>query len=188
VRLHDDVCYEFEKHGEIPDPSYRYVMDKILWPHIRNKSLLREAPFSVIVIARKPTAALPSIVALGLEKIRSPEKALKYYIRRLNQIQDILKNNAISYVFVTYERITNRTNEALLEMSKYLQLGERLAPRYDTMWSTGKPGIGDPSEKIEEGRVRSDRSSYDVSIDSQIIEQAREKYRQFCAFCSNTEH
>jgi hypothetical protein len=28
--LHDDVCREFEKHGEITDPFYRYVMDKIV--------------------------------------------------------------------------------------------------------------------------------------------------------------
>lgn len=189
VELHDDVCDQFEAHGEPPGQYYRYVMDKILWPHIYNDDLLRQVPLSIIVIVRSPEAALPSILSLNIEETRTPKEALSYYVERLERVQKILKVHDSSFAFATYEDLTERTDETLRTVSEYLTLDEMLTPTYDTMWSTGEPGIGDPSQNIKEGRIRSTKtSSYNVDLDPGIIGRAREQYYEFCSFCNARRH
>jgi hypothetical protein len=186
VQLHDHVCDRFEDHDEAPGRRYRYVMDKILWPHIHNDDLLHQVPLSVIVIVRRPEATLPSILSLDLEGIRTPEAALHYYVERLGRVQKLLEGYDAPFAFTRYEDLTGRTEEALISITEYLDLDESLTPTYDTMWATGTSGIGDSSEKIEDGRVRSTKtSSYDVDLDPAIIGRARDRYRTFCSFCAD---
>ncbi|WP_162891479.1 sulfotransferase [Salinibacter ruber] len=186
VQLHDHVSSQFEAHDEPPGWHYRYVMDKILWPHIHNDDLLHQVPLSVIVIVRRPEATLPSILSWDLEGIRTPETALRYYVERLGRVRRLLEGYDAPFAFTRYEDLTGRTEEALLNISEYLSLDERLTPTYDTMWATGTSGIGDSSENIKEGRVRStETSSYDVDLDPAIIGRARDRYRAFCSFCDD---
>lgn len=182
VKLHDHVEKEFETHGEPPERRHSYVMDKILHSHITNIDLLRQVPLSIIVIVRRPKEAIPSILDLGLNKIQTPEEAVEYYGKRIMRIQKLLEVYNSPFVFTKYSGLTERTNETLTDISEYLALDEGLTPTYDTMWSTGKRGIGDSSEKIKEGRVRSGRSSYDADIDTELIGKAREYYGQFCSY------
>lgn len=186
VQLHDHVCNRFEAHDEPPGRRYRYVMDKILWPHIQNDDLLRQVPLSVIVIVRRPEATLPSILSLDLEGIRTPETALRYYVDRLGRVQRLLEGYDAPFAFTRYEDLTGRTEETLISITEYLGLDESLTPTYDTMWATGTSGIGDSSEHITEGRVRSTKtSSNDVDLDPAIIGRARDRYRALCSFCAD---
>ena len=185
VELHDHVREQFRIHGEPPRRGYQYVMDKILWQHIHNDNLLRQVPLSVIVIVRRPEAALPSILALDIESIQTSEEALRYYRDRLERLQSILDTYNAPFMCTTYSELTKRPEAILQDISEYLALDEKLTPTYDTMWATGKPVTGDPSEKIEAGEVRSEETSYDMDIASGIIPQAREAYRQFHSFCDD---
>ena len=185
VELHDNIRSQFEAHGERQGWEYRYIMDKILWPHIRSQRVLCRAPLSLIVIVRDPSAALPSILALDIEAIQTSEEALSYYQERLKRLRDILVAYDSPFVCTTYSELTKRTETTLQGISEYLALDEKLTPTYDTIWATGKSGIGDPSNQIESGEVRSDQKSYKVDVDPGIIQQAEETYRQFRSFCAS---
>lgn len=187
VELHDHVHDKFETHGEPPGSKYRYVMDKILWPHIGNRELLTQVPLNIVVIVRTPKEALPSILGLGLENIQTPKQALTYYEERLEQMREILSTYDSPFVLTTYGDLTDQTDEALLEITKYLALDEKLTPTYETMWSTGKSGIGDPSDRIEAKQVQSTNTSYNMDIDPDILERAQEKLRRFRSFCDNLD-
>jgi hypothetical protein len=188
VDLHEDVRGQFEAHGEPPERDYRYVMDKILWPHIHNQELLRPGDLRVIVIVRSPDEALPSILSLDLEEIQTLQDALDYYVERLRRVREVLKVYDAPFTHVTYHGLTKQTEQVLSKISGYLALDEGLTPAYDTMWATGKSGIGDSSEHIEEGEVLSKSSARDVQIDSGVAARAREEYHRFLSFCRDHEH
>lgn len=181
VELHDHVLDQFEKNGQPSGSEYRYVMDKILWhKNIQSRRFLKQVPLSVIVIVRTPTEALPSILSLDLDEIQTPEEALSYYVGRLTRMREILSIYDSSFAFVTYSDLTEQTNKTLRRISEYLALKEQLTPTYETMWSTGESGIGDPSDRIKEGQIKRSNNSYNVNVDTKIINRARKKYRNFC--------
>lgn len=181
VNLHDHVRSQFEKHGDVPEESYRYVMDKILWPHIHNKNLLCQTPVKIIVIIRTPKEALPSILSLDLEGIQTTTEALDYYSKSLERIERNLEVYDAPFVLVRYETLTNRTELTLQKISEYLGLEQQIKSEYDTIWATGEPGIGDPSERIQEGQVVSASTSYEVDIEQEVLSKAWEQYRRFFA-------
>lgn len=188
VDLHDHVHDQFEAHDEPPGRRYRYVMEKILWPHVRPGDWLRKVPLSVIVIVRRPEATLPSMLSRDIDGVHTPKEALSYYVERLQHVQEMLQEYGSSFVLLTCTDLTERTDDTLRHISEYLGLDERLAPTYDTMWSTGESGIGDPSDNIKEGRVRlGTRTSHDVDLDPEVLGQARERYRAFCSFCEGNK-
>jgi hypothetical protein len=104
-------------------------------------------------------------------------------------VRELLTIYDSPFVCTTYQNLTERTNETLSEISKYLALDEELTPIYETMWATGEPGIGDPSETIKEGRVRRKKeTSYDVNLDPETLGRAQDRYRRFCSFCDGRAH
>lgn len=179
ANLHDHVHRQFEKHGATPTKPYRYVMDKILWEKIYDKNVLCWSPLKVVVIVRNPEGALPSIISTGLEEVNTPIKALEYYSESLNRIDKEIKDYESPFVLVEYRNLVEKTDHVLKKISKYLGVLEPLTPEYDRIWSTGQSGIGDPSEKIQEGAVVPTQSSYEVEIEDNIMSAAREEYKRF---------
>jgi len=188
VELHDHVWGEFKKHGETPPGSHRYVMDKILWPHVHDATLLHHPPLKIIVIVRAPRETLPSILSLDLDGIQASEDALQYYSKSLARTERNLQAYDASFVLVRYVDLTNRVEQALQTMSSYLELGKPLEPEYDRMWSTGKEGIGDPSETIKTGTIVSRQTDYERTVEKGILSKARTQYQQFLSFCNESEH
>ena len=188
VALHDRVQRKFENHGEASKGSHRYVVDKILWPHIHDESILRQAPLKIIVIARAPEDALPSILSRDLEEVQSPAGALEYYRNTLKRTERNLKIYNASFVLVRYEDLTSQTEQTLQKISAYLGLGKVLNSEYNMMWPTGKSGIGDSSERIKTGTVVSSPTAYEVDIGEEILSKARLGYQQFLYSCRAKSH
>ena len=179
VQLYDHVLERFESHGTEPDTAYRYVMDKILWPHIYSKRVLQTVPLNVIVVVRHPEDTLPSILSRDLKNIQTSSEALQYYTNSLDRIAANLHAYDAPYVLVRYEDLTRHTSRALRRMSEYLGLDQRLTERYQTTWATGAPGIGDSSENIHEGKIAPSDSSYDVEVDGDVVARAEDAYLSF---------
>jgi hypothetical protein len=188
VKPHDHVRDEFEKHGESPRASPRYITGKILWPHIHDDTLLRRAPLKTIVIVRAPEDALPSILSLEMAKIQTPREALQYYSNSLTRTSQHLAAYDAPFALARYRDLTEQTEATLQELSEYLELGAPLTPTYNPMWSTGKRGAGAPSERIDEETVVSRRTDYEVGIGDEILSTVRERYQQFLSACDARAH
>jgi hypothetical protein len=173
------VHNRFKNNGEDPKKSFDYVMDKILWPRVHNKDILREVPLKIIVILRNPKAALPSILSRNLDGIQTPEEALRYYSKSLKRTSRNLEVYGSPFVIVKYEDLTDRTEKTLKKLYQYLGIKGSLKPEYKTMWATGEKGIGDSSENIHSGKIVSSTSSYEMEIEKKVLREARKKYDQF---------
>jgi len=185
AKLHDHVCEQFERHDEFVDGNTIYAMDKVLWPHIKNRSVLRVRPLKIIVIVRDPADALPSILSRDLDSIQTPEEALDYYVRTIQRVGEELRACGRPFVLLTYSDLVNNTEDELKKITDYLDLDTPLIAEYEQMWSTGKPGIGDPSSNIREGKVTRTKTSYEVQIARDFIEKARQSYCSFLAACDD---
>ena len=187
MKLHDTVYNAFKDQGKTPD-NYRYVMDKILHDHIQDPQILRISPLKIVVIVRPPTDALPSILdndALPHDK-EGQNDALTYYCNTLQRMTRWLSVYDRPYVVVDYAQLTAEPQAPLHRISEYLSLERPLTPEYETIWATGKRGIGDSSPAIEKGAVSSVDHSYDVEIDPSIIAQAQDQYDDFLSLhCSH---
>lgn len=181
TQLHNHVCEQFERHTGLVDSNFTYVMDKVLWPHIKNCSVLRVRPLKIVVIVRDPADALPSILSRNLDSIQTPQDVLDYYVRTIRRLSRELRVYGRPFVLLTYSNLVNNTEDELKKITDYLDLVTPLTAEYEQMWSTGERGIGDSSKRIKQGRVSQDKTSYGIEIGHDVIEKARERYHAFLA-------
>ena len=179
AKLHDHVCEQFERHGELVDSDTIYVMDKVLWPHIKNRSVLRVRPLKIVVIVRDPADALPSILSRDLDSIQIPEEALEYYVRTIRRVSRELRVYRRPFVLLEYGNLVNNTENGLKKITEYLDLDVPLTPEYELMWATGRKGIGDDTSVIYTERIQSSRSEYRVNLPAPIVSRGRDAYRSF---------
>lgn len=133
----------------------RYVMDKVLNDYVLNRELLKEDYMRVVFLVRKPQEALSSILGLDLGADRKEERALERYVKPLQVVEEYARmmDDSSRAFFLTYEHLLYDTGRTLEGLQQFLELQQPLSKEYKTMWSTGKKGIGDPTEKIETGRI-----------------------------------
>lgn len=178
LELRDDVHERFAAHDALP-AHHRYTMDKILHPYILDPSVLRVKPLKIVVIVRHPTNALPSILDLDLDFIQTAQRVLKYYRRTLQRMTEWLSCYDRPYLVIDYDELVNRPETVLRRLSDYLDLQEPLTTKYDAMWATGEPGIGDSSLHIHEREITSTSTSYNTEVPSHVITEAQGHYRAF---------
>jgi hypothetical protein len=154
-------------------------MDKILWPHIKNKSVLSINPLKVVVIVRSPKNVIPSILSRNLDSIQNPDEALRYYASAIHRLEIELNTYDRPYVFLTYSDLINKTDLVLSNVTEYLELDEELSPEYSLIWSTGKKGIGDNTPAIYEKKISQIKENYNFDIPNYIIDEALSHYNNF---------
>lgn len=178
ARLHEHVVDSFTANGEELG-EYRFVMDKILHPHIGSLETLKVPSLKMIVIVRDPVQALPSILDLDLASIQTGEEALEYYCSTLRRVDKWRKVYSRPHLVVDYSEIVKNSEPTLNKISKYLDLERPLKCEYETTWATGEPGYGDPSEQIELGKINEKTKSYDSEVKPGILFEAQNHYRKF---------
>ena len=131
----------------------RYVLDKILHPQALEERVLRRRDVLVIAIAREPEASISSILALRSGGIDSIERAIAYYVERMQTLMRVSELRDGDVAYLDGESILEDTDRSLRELSAHLGIEPALRSEYSTFPFTGVPKYGDPSEWIKAGRV-----------------------------------
>jgi len=170
VDLDRKTQQKFWEHERII-PKSRYIMDKILHDFIEDESVLNHPALKNIFLVRDPLHAIPSIIRNTNKD--TVDSATKYYVRQMNRLNNLYGYTNENSIFITYDDIVSSTKETLTTLSSFLDLEEELSPEYDTIWSTGIPSIGDPSDTIKKGSVINKKApENDMDIKKENIQKA----------------
>jgi len=138
----------------------RYVLDKVLHNYPLAASILRSPQTLSIVLVRRPTPTVQSIVNMGLHYsdiawYRDVDSVARYYEERLATLVRLADHLRGRVMFVEAESLLSGTADVLQRAAGLLQLNEPLQADYKRFAHTGERGFGDPSEAISLGRVSS---------------------------------
>jgi hypothetical protein len=129
----------------------RYVLDKILHNHREIAPAILDRPeIKVLFLLRNPEDTLRSILNMSHArghkgKFSDPVRVLDYYVTRLQHLENYCTRLDGNAFFLESERLLGDTERVLVELSRWLELGEPLKADYRTFRFTGAPGHGDPS-------------------------------------------
>jgi hypothetical protein len=137
----------------------RYVLDKILHNHREIAPAILDRPeIKVLFLLRNPEDTFRSILNMSHArgpkgKYSDPARVLDYYVTRLRQLEGYCTRLGGNARFVESEGLLCDTERVLVELSRWLELGEPLKADYRTFRLTGEAGYGDPSPTILAGTV-----------------------------------
>jgi len=140
-------------------PGYRYQFDKILHnEHEVSASLLEHARVDLIFSLRHPEKTLPSIVKLYASvdpehEFNSMEYATRYYIQRLEGLQQLAQNSPRGFFYFDAETLRQSPNTCLGALSQWLELETSLSTQYDIQQRSAQPRYGDTSEALKSGQI-----------------------------------
>ncbi|RMF60917.1 MAG: sulfotransferase family protein [Calditrichaeota bacterium] len=167
----------------VPPPNTRYVLDKLL--HDKCLDMNFQDFFSHprvhhIFLLRKPENTLSSLI----QRLNySESEALQYYVQRLNTLMIYARNISSHrpFLFITYEDLLDNTKAVFSAIEQYLQLNYPITESYQILPTTGKPVIGDFSERITSGKIlRNSESNSSVPLSASTLKKARGAY-EACA-------
>lgn len=169
-----------------------FILDKILHNRfIISDTVLNRNDVQIIFILRNPEDTAKSIINMGSRLTRGREtlwyldleKVLSYYITRLKQLEKYGLTKRSQAVYLDAENLIENNNNVLEFLTKQLHLNQKLRETYDTFKYTGLPGHGDPSDRIKEGKINTQKNIYStIQISKEKLLQAEEVYRE----CRNT--
>jgi hypothetical protein len=151
----------------------RYVLDKILHNHREIAPGILDRPeIKVLFLLRNPEDTFRSILNMSHSrghkgKFSDPVRVVDYYVTRQRQLEGYCAHLGGNALFLESERLLGDTERVLVELSRWLELGESLKADYRTFRFSGAPGYGDPSPTILAGTVVRDdeaRHQHYVSI------------------------
>ncbi len=158
-----------------------YIFDKILHNHYISDTILNDNKIKILFMLREPEATLKSIVKMS-DNLKNPnrisniDKISKYYSNRLKYLEKLVERTNGKGVYVDAEKIVDNTDFVLGYLTDWLQLPSKLSSEYKTFSKTGKPGFGDPSDNIKQGKIIKNRESANVQIPDDILKSANEGY------------
>jgi hypothetical protein len=168
----------------------RYVLDKILHNHREIAPGILDRPeIKVLFLLRNPEDTFRSILnmahARGHEgRFSDPVRVLDYYVTRLRHLESYCARLDGNALFLESEGLLGDTERVLVELARWLELGEPLKPVYRTFPLTGAPGHGDPSPTIRSGTVvRDDEARHQYYVPIPIADDLLQQGRAAHASC-----
>ncbi len=130
-------------------PQAKHLFDKLLHNRLDNTPPPQFFRARAIFITREPKAAIPSVVSLfrkiGSSQFVTIEKAGDYYVKRLKHMKALWRQFPENHrCAVTYEDLTQHTDEVLENISNFLNLSPPLHNHYEENNMSGVKGAGDP--------------------------------------------
>jgi hypothetical protein len=170
-----------------------YVLDKVLHEYPLARGILDSPRARGIIVVRRPTASVRSIIEMGLTHSPIPwyrdfERVARYYEARLAGLLRLAEALRGRVVFLEAERLLSNTREVLDQLSIFLELQSPLQPEYRQFTHTGALGFGDPSAVISTGRIvfthRETRTT--VSLPRSLATRLQYAYDFWCAAIRNS--
>lgn len=165
--------------------QHRYLYDKVLHERFDPKSL---KGYKVIVLIRKPSSALKSIMSMGdITKSlwrNDPYRAFAYYCQRLQNIIDIVEKNNMDVCFVEADDLVEKTDDVLNGLSVFLELDSPLTSNYKSFGKTGEAIYGDPSDNIKSGTIVKTENHTKVMIPDELLAIAQHYYDRCQKLCA----
>ncbi len=179
------LLYKVYSHVGSRQMDHAYVLDKLLHnSKLLNDNILQSELVYPIFLIRNPEQTLPSI--LKIKPKWSQEKTVDHYRSRLATLQDYVKliKDKERSLFITYEQLLHQTPEVFRILQEFLRTQHAFSETYQVLQTTGKRGVGDPSEKIKQGVIvrNSPPSEQEVSLD--WTKSCREDYERCYAVLS----
>ena len=155
-----------------------YTVDQINHDHLTpDIELLRDERVRCVFLIRDPQPSIQSILNLTQTYYQpwTVAKAVDYYSQRLQTLEKYADqlNGRGKYLALTYDALIHDTAKTLTRLETFLCLKSKLSDRYKIQTFTGVRG--DPSGKIQNGRIVRDRP-HSVEISGREIEQAVRAY------------
>jgi len=164
--------------------QHRYLYDKVLHERFDPKNL---QGYKVIVLIRKPSSALKSIMSMGdITKSlwrNDPYRAFAYYCQRLQSIIDIIEKNNMDVCFVEADDLVEKTDNVLNEISTFLELNSPLSSHYRSFDKTGEAIYGDPSDNIKSGSIVKTENNTTVDVPDELLDIAQYYYERCKSLC-----
>lgn len=158
----------------------RFVLEKIVWSRMLHPDALNDAVVRWIYLLRDPASTLRSCMeypALNWDETR----ALAYYEHRLGKLQKDARHyhsQGHRAIFLTYEQLASNPQATLKTLSRFLDLGSGIEPRY------GLPRVrtgGDQSERIEAGQIIAEPRQYRTELSATALARALEVHAECSA-------
>jgi hypothetical protein len=164
----------------------RYVLDKVLHdPYTFTDDMMADKRFKYIFLLRRPEEALQSIIYMknGFSSVMGNDSYIfpecKYYQSRLREMINMARKCDTNAVFIDSVDILENTALVLERLTSWLDLTPPLTDKYEIFYHTGKPGLGDPSERIKSGKVDpSIKEGKGIDIPSDVLDECNQHYQQ----------
>jgi len=144
---------------------------------VKSEDLLLLPSVYPIILTREPKGAIESMVdVLGRFYDFDINDALAHYRERLPTLAryaELLQSHG-RMLSLTYDELVHETDVSLVRIRSYLALQSELSSRYSTFDFTGKRG--DPSPRIQSGKVLGESKRYLDVISSTDLRQLTELY------------
>ena len=144
---------------------------------VPDRSVLQDSRLQVIFLLRRPDHAIASMAdVLGRHYGMTGTQAAEYYLERVPALAaDAESLDDPERAFgLTYEDLIDNTAAALEDLSHFLGLAQPLTDHYRTFTFTGKSG--DPSPRIQAGRIVASEPRRLPPLDSALWEEAETVY------------
>lgn len=157
----DDLARQLAQYAahDALKPGGRYLFDKLLHDtYSVNLALPELADAVVLVSLRPPGPTLASILNLFVQKTgddlyATPEGAVRYYLDRLATLSGFASQYPGRYRYFDAPLVVEEPARLLAALGRWLDLATPLSDRYRTFSQTGRPGAGDSSPHIAQGRI-----------------------------------
>jgi hypothetical protein len=164
----------------------RFVLDKILHNEYSvSETLINYTAVYPIFLLRRPEDAVTSIVRMGKriqgEWYSDPSAAVDYYVTRLHELARLARRIRTRFLFLKAENLITTPESTLRLVAAFLDLAEPLEESYSLFKHTGKPGWGDDSDEILQGRIARERAPREaIVLDRGLLTPARHAYEESC--------
>jgi hypothetical protein len=117
----------------------------------------------LIYLLREPKATLGSMLRMTQHVQRfhwdDYTRASSYYIQRLHSIARLTSHSRFDQqaIFITHKQLIHSTRAVFGALEKFLRLPTPLREEYDVLPTTGRPYLGDPTDRIKAACILRDQ-------------------------------
>ena len=160
----DRVVAKVMRTMKLRDIRESFVVDKVLHNHLRiSQQMLDSGYCRLIYLLREPKATLDSMLRM-VQHVRGfhwddYSRASSYYIQRLHSIACLASHSMFDHqsIFITHKQLIHSSQAVFGAIEKFLRLPTPLCEEYDVLPTTGRPCLGDPTDRIKAACILRDK-------------------------------
>ncbi|MGR5237537.1 sulfotransferase family protein [Vibrio alfacsensis] len=133
-----------------------YLLDKMLHCKLSIDERIFKRKPKYIFLLREPETTMVSMIKMHLSHKNTKQSIYKleeYYVNRMIYMKEYWNKLEGDKIFVSSEMLTDKTQNTLSKISRFLNLSTPLSDKYELYTDTGKHGVGDFSSNIKSGRI-----------------------------------